>query len=139
MATVVFYEKPSCSGNQRQKALLRAAGHHVIAKNLLAEAWHAEELRAFFGQLPVSDWFNPNAPELKSGLIQPEQLDEHRALALMLSNPLLIRRPLLQVGEQRQVGFNQEQLDQWIGLSIKSDQNMEHCPKTLTQTRCRHD
>jgi nitrogenase-associated protein len=139
MATVVFYEKPGCSGNQRQKALLLAAGHHIIAKNLLAEAWRAQELRAFFGQLPVSDWFNPNAPDLKSGLIQPDQLDEHSALALMLANPLLIRRPLLQVGEQRHVGFDQEQIDQWIGLSIKNDQNLEQCSKTLAQTSCRHD
>ena len=139
MATLVFSEKPGCSGNQRQKALLLAAGHHIIAKNLLAEAWHAQELRAFFGQLPVSDWFNPNAPDLKSGLIQPDQLDEHSALALMLANPLLIRRPLLQVGEQRHVGFDQEQIDQWIGLSIKNDQNLEQCSKTLAQTSCRHD
>lgn len=27
MAHLVFYEKPGCAGNARQKALLRAAGH----------------------------------------------------------------------------------------------------------------
>ena len=100
MATVVFYEKPGCVSNRRQKAMLLAAGHQVIAKNLLSEAWRAERLRAFFGSLPVQNWFNYSAPAIKIGQIRPEILDEERALDLMLENPLLIRRPLLQVGEE---------------------------------------
>ncbi|MBI1424317.1 MAG: hypothetical protein GC149_12685 [Gammaproteobacteria bacterium] len=39
MAEIVFYEKPGCGNNTRQKALLAAAGHHVIARNLLTEPW----------------------------------------------------------------------------------------------------
>ena len=49
MATVTFYEKPGCINNTRQKKLLAAAGHQVVAKNLLTEVWQAERLRAFFG------------------------------------------------------------------------------------------
>ena len=39
MAHIIFYEKPGCGGNARQKAILQAAGHEVEAKNLLAEPW----------------------------------------------------------------------------------------------------
>ena len=53
MATVTFYEKPGCINNTRQKKLLAAAGHQVEVKNLLTEAWQAERLRAFFGDMPV--------------------------------------------------------------------------------------
>ena len=98
MATVTFYEKPGCSNNTRQKKLLAAAGHQVVAKDLLTETWQPERLRAFFGALAVRDWFNYSAPAIKHGEIEPDKLTEQEALALMLENPLLIRRPLMQVG-----------------------------------------
>ncbi|PPD46841.1 MAG: nitrogenase-associated protein [Methylobacter sp.] len=138
MATVVFYEKPGCINNRRQKELLVAAGHQVIAKNLLSEAWHADRLRAFFGSLPVRNWFNYSAPAIKIGQIRPEKLDEQRALALMVDNPLLIRRPLLQVGEDLRVGFDPQLVDEWIGLTERTDADLESCPKTLAQASCGH-
>ncbi|QLE58202.1 ArsC/Spx/MgsR family protein [Nostoc sp. TCL26-01] len=116
MARVIFYEKPGCKGGTRQKVLLTAAGHEVVTYNLLTEPWTAERLRSFFGDRPISEWFNRSAPRVKSGEIVPEQLDEQTALFLMLREPLLIRRPLLQVGDRREVGFDVETLETWIGL-----------------------
>ncbi|MBD2502359.1 ArsC/Spx/MgsR family protein [Anabaena azotica] len=116
MARVIFYEKPGCKGGTRQKVLLTAAGHEVITYNLLTEPWTVERLRSFFGDRPVGEWFNRSAPQIKSGEVVPEQLDEQTALFLMLREPLLIRRPLIQVGDRREVGFDVETLDAWIGL-----------------------
>ncbi len=118
MAHVIFYEKPGCQNNTRQKALLAEAGHEVIARNLLAERWNPEALRAFFGPRPVAEWLNRAAPRIKSGEVIPEALDEMEALALMIADPLLIRRPLIQVGNRREAGFDSDILEQWIGLSI---------------------
>jgi nitrogenase-associated protein len=117
MATVIFYEKPGCINNTKQKALLKAAGHSVEAHNLLTEEWKLETLRSFFGDLPVTDWFNYTAPRIKSGEIIPAQLDAETALSLMIQDPLLIRRPLMQVGDRREVGFDQNQISAWIGLA----------------------
>ena len=116
MATVTFYEKPGCKGNLRQKTLLAAAGHTVLAKNLKTEAWTADKLLAFLGTLPIADWFNRAAPAVKSGEIVPERLGFEDALHLLLENPLLIRRPLMEVGNERQVGFDTAAVDAWIGL-----------------------
>jgi nitrogenase-associated protein len=116
MARVIFYEKPGCKGGVRQKVLLTAAGHEVVAYNLLTEPWTRERLRSFFGDRPVVEWFNRSATKIKSGEIVPENLDEQTALLLMLQEPLLIRRPLIQVGDRREVGFDVAQLDAWIGL-----------------------
>ncbi|PKO86596.1 MAG: hypothetical protein CVU18_14230 [Betaproteobacteria bacterium HGW-Betaproteobacteria-12] len=116
MAVVTFYEKPGCKGNLRQKTLLAAAGHTVQAKSLKAEAWTADRLLAFLGPLPVADWFNRAAPAVKSGEIVPEDLGFEDALHLLLENPLLIRRPLMEVGEERMVGFDTPAVDAWLGL-----------------------
>lgn len=140
MATVYFYEKPGCINNTRQKQLLAAAGHQVIALNLLTESWQTERLRAFFGDLAVRDWFNYSAPAIKYAEIDPDKLSEQQALALMLENPLLIRRPLMQVGDSLMAGFDQQAVDNWIGLKeVETAQDLENCPRSLTQARCGHE
>lgn len=116
MAKVIFYEKPGCGGNARQKAVLVASGHEVAARNLLTETWTIASLRKFLDGKPVSEWFNAAAPRVKSGEIKPDRIAPEAALGMMLQDPLLIRRPLLQVGDRREVGFDQAKLDAWIGL-----------------------
>lgn len=117
MAVVTFYEKPGCKGNLRQKTLLAAAGHTVQAKSLKTEAWTAERLLQFVGKLPIRLWFNPSATAVKTGEIVPENLGFEHALNLLLDNPLLIRRPLMEVGEERMVGFDPAAVDAWLGLN----------------------
>ena len=115
MATIQFYQKPGCATNARQKRMLEAAGHTVIAKSLLTEPWTAEALRCFFGSTLVKAWFNPAAPRVKSGEIAPETLDSTRAIALMLEDPLLIRRPLVETDGQRCAGFDREPVTSLLG------------------------
>jgi nitrogenase-associated protein len=137
MAIVVFYEKPGCANNARQKVLLAAAGHTVLAKSLLTEKWDVQRLREFFGALPVAEWFNPSAPRVKSGEVQPDALDEVAALELMLADPLLVRRPLMEVDSQRRVGFDQDAVDRWIGLASKVPrEDLEACAKGHAAQPC---
>lgn len=108
MARLVFYGK---------RALLVAAGHAVEFRDLLSTRWSAERLLAFLGPLPVAAWFNRQAPALKSGEVVPENLGFEAALRLLLADPLLIRRPLLEMGSERRVGFDVAAVDAWIGLN----------------------
>lgn len=117
MAHVIFWEKPGCAGNARQKALLIASGHTLDVRNLLAEPWKAERLRSFFAGRPVAEWFNQSSPRVKSGEVKPEALSEGEALTLMLADPLLIRRPLMEADGRREVGFDPVRMKAWIGLA----------------------
>ena len=116
MAKVIFYEKPGCGGNARQKALLIASGHELEVRNLLAAPWTESSLRPFFGSKPLPEWFNASSPRVKSGAVKPRELTQDAALAMMVADPLLIRRPLMQVGERRESGFDHAKVDAWIGL-----------------------
>lgn len=134
MATIQFYQKPGCATNARQRRMLEAAGHTVIAKSLLAEPWTAEVLCGFFGSTPVTAWFNPAAPRIKSGEIVPAKLDAASAITLMLDDPLLIRRPLVETEEQRCAGFDREPVTSLLGGPIDSD--VEACSRPQASTPC---
>lgn len=128
---IIFYEKPGCINNTKQKALLAAAGHQVEAKSLLTEPWSCDRLRSFFGDRPISEWFNSSAPQIKSGEVIPSQLDEATALGLMIEEPLLIRRPLLEVGKTREVGFERDRIQAWLGLTPQNPkEDLENCPRS---------
>lgn len=129
MASVLFYEKPGCLSNGKQKALLVSLGHHLTVRNLLAEPWTAERLRPFFGDSPVCDWFNPTAPRVKQGDIVPEALDETTALAMMAGDPLLIRRPLIECEHGRGCGFESGPLLEALGLTLRADQDLQSCSR----------
>ncbi|ACK70272.1 nitrogenase-associated protein [Gloeothece citriformis PCC 7424] len=137
MVKVIFYEKPGCINNTKQKALLSAAGHEVEAHSLLNTPWTPESLRPFFGSRPVVEWFNYTAPRIKSGEVIPNQLDEVTALSLMIADPLLIRRPLIQVEDIYQVGFDPVHIDGWIGLNPQNPitEDLETCPRSQSNSK----
>ena len=130
MANIIFWEKPGCAGNRRQKEILAASEHHLEVRDLLNEPWTPQLLAKFFGSRPVSEWFNPTNPRVKSGEVVPEQVAAEDALKMMVEEPLLIVRPLMQVGEERLAGFNVSEVHNWIGLKLDSvgERDPQHCP-----------
>jgi nitrogenase-associated protein len=123
LATVLFYEKPGCGANARQKRMLEAAGHTIIAGNLLTEPWTAERLR------------DAAAPRVKSGEIDPESIEAPAALALMLNDPLLIRRPLVEAGSQRCAGFDREPVISLLGKS-ENREDVQGCGRREASSPC---
>lgn len=131
MTHLVFYEKPGCGGNARQRATLQAAGHTLERRNLLTAHWTRENLLEFLSPLPVADWFNRAAPRIKNGELVPEALDAEAALALLIAEPLLIRRPLMlnATDGSHHVGFDTAAVTAWIGLepSAQRPASLEGC------------
>ena len=130
MARVEFFEKIGCAGNARQKALLKASGHEIESHDLLTTTWTPSSLRPFFGSRPVAEWFNRAAPQVKSGAIEPETMTADSALAAMIANPLLIRRPLMKVEDRREAGFDQDLVAAWIGLRLAQERVTDACVRS---------
>lgn len=134
MAKIIFWEKPGCKGNARQKDILLASGHELEVRDLLSEAWSVERLACFFGNRPVAEWFNMTNPQVKAGEINPAAVSRDQALALMVAEPLLIVRPLMQVGEERMAGFKADEVHNWVGLKLEEvgDRDPQNCPCVTT-------
>ena len=130
MAKVIFWEKPNCKGNARQKEILLASGHELEVRNLLTEFWTVEQLKRFFGARPVAEWFNLSNPLIKAGEIDPEDIEIDDALTMMINEPLLIVRPLMQVGDELLAGFDTEEVHNWLGLKLEAigARDPKNCP-----------
>lgn len=127
MANVIFYEKPGCASNAKQKALLIASGHQVEARDLLKEPWSAPSLRPYFGAKPVREWFNAASPRVKSGEVKPDVVNPQEAIMMMIMDPGLIRRPLMRIGDHCEAGFDPASVSRWIGLNPGTDDVSDRC------------
>lgn len=112
---VIFYEKPGCKTNTRQKGLLAEAGFEVEAQDMRKQDWKALGLADFFAGIEVKEWFNKANPDVKSGAIDVTSISPEDALGMMYDNPMLIRRPLIKTDQGVGCGFEPETLKR-LGL-----------------------
>jgi nitrogenase-associated protein len=122
MSTIRFFEKRGCATNAKQKKCLQNAGHTLLVEDLLAYPWaeNAVYLRTFFGEKPLADWFNGNAPDIKNAVIDVALFDEKSAIDAMMANPLLIRRPLMEWDSLKMAGFDANEVRAKLGLDLEN-------------------
>jgi arsenate reductase len=84
-------------------------------RELFKEPMSADDLRRLLNGRPVSDIFATRSPTYKKLGLAGQQLSDDDMLRLMVENPQLIRRPIVQVGDQLVIGFDARALDAAVG------------------------
>jgi nitrogenase-associated protein len=139
MAHIIFYEKPGCQNNRRQRELLELAGHTLEVINILTHTWTKDELGRFIGGKAASDCFNPAAPDIRDGRLDPSAYSLEEAIGLMIENPLLIKRPLMELELRFIQGFDPVLLSSIINLEpIRSNDTQVRTIKMLDMNSCSH-
>ncbi|KHG35108.1 MULTISPECIES: ArsC/Spx/MgsR family protein [unclassified Sulfurospirillum] len=124
---IVFYEKTGCSGNARQKALLREYGIEIEVRSLLETPWDKPTLEAFFEGLTPREMLNPFAPQLKDGTFKLAEYTKESLIEAMIRTPILIRRPLLQIGDVKLCGFDIARLNELLHVTMPVPENINAC------------
>ena len=130
---VVFYEKTGCQGNKRQKELLSTYGVEFEVRSLLDTKWDKATLETFFKGLSVTQIINPFAPQLKDKTFKPQNYTKEEMIEKMLKEPLLIKRPLIEVGEEKLCGFDIEKLNKLLHVKMPVPPNINAC---LSSDKC---
>ncbi len=131
MADIVFYEKPGCINGEKQKNILAAAGHYLRCINILTYDWSRQKLLSFVSGKPVQEIINHTAPAVKKGEIVPTHLTFDEAMDLMVKDPILIKRPLIEVDGQTIQGFTDPRLTQYFG-DWDGTEDVVTCPNLKT-------
>lgn len=115
MADITFFKKPGCINGEKQKDILRAAGHRLRCIDILSYSWSCENMLVFVaGKAPV-EMMNHSAPAIKKREIIPERLSFAEAVEMMVADPLLIKRPLVEVDGLNIQGFMDPRLAPYLG------------------------
>lgn len=131
MVTIIFYEKPGCINGEKQKSILKTAGHTLLCKDILAHPWSKEEILPFVSGKEPLTMMNPTAPDIKNGTIIPAKLSFDEAVQLMINSPILIKRPLIEVDGLFIQGFLDERLQKYLG-DWDQKEDVITCPNLAT-------
>ncbi len=90
-------------------------GVELEERDFFADPLSDQELRDLIGNRPASQVFSWNSPSFKKLGVTRDGLDDDRLIQLMLDEPRLIRRPLVQVGGEVFVGTDKEAMERALG------------------------
>lgn len=130
---VVFYEKTGCSGNEKQKQVLSLQGISFETKSLLDTVWDNDTLKPFFVGLDKEDIVNKFAPKIKNNQLNIDTISKDELISMMCEEPILIKRPLLEIGEVKICGFDIQIINQTLQsnicekISVSTCQSSDRC------------
>lgn len=79
------------------KAWLSRTDAEVEERDFFTDPFSEDELRKLLGDRPPSDYFSWNSPSRRKLGIDRDTTSEDELVALMLQEPRLIRRPIIEI------------------------------------------
>jgi arsenate reductase len=109
MKTPRFIWKSTCSTCRDARRFLRAdLGLELDERDYARQPFSLDELKELFKDADPRDYLNPRSPAYKSMGLGGKTLTPAEALALMVEESNLIKRPLLISGRTIIAGFDRE-------------------------------
>lgn len=113
---MLFVCYPKCSTCQKAKAWLDAHGVSVTVRDIKTDRPTAEELRAWHARsgLPLKRFFNTSGLQYKALGLKDKlpTMTEDEQLALLATDGMLVKRPLLVADDYVLVGFRENEWEE---------------------------
>jgi arsenate reductase len=90
--------------------LRKGLGAELDERDYAKTALGAAELRDLFADRDPRDFLNPRSPAFKAMGLVGRTLSREQAIALMVKEPNLLKRPIVVVGTEIIAGFDRERL-----------------------------
>ena len=89
--------------------------------------WDKSTLEAFFEGLSTKEMINPFAPQLTNNSFDLNSYTKEELIERMIKEPILIKRPLLEVGEVKLCGFDIETLNSLLNIKMPIPKDINAC------------
>ncbi|WP_135075717.1 ArsC family reductase [Terasakiella sp. SH-1] len=114
---IKFVGLKNCDTCRKAKKWLEAEGFDYEYQDVRADGLNAEDLSVWAGKVGWEALLNRRGTTWRTlDEAQKSDVDEAKAIALMVEHPALMKRPVFQSGDQIILGFKQEQMDALLAL-----------------------
>ena len=97
------------------KAELSQKGVELDERDFFQDGFTEDELRALIGERPVSGYFSYNSPSFRKMGLDRDQISDDQLLKMMVDEPRLVRRPLIQFGDELVIGTDKKAMARVFG------------------------
>jgi arsenate reductase len=109
--TARFLQKPTCTTCRKARAYMEARGFALHFRNLDKERLTADELEQLIGDRDHREFLNTRNELYRRKNMKENPPSRADAIRMMVSEPNLIRRPVIVAGGRIVLGFDQEKID----------------------------
>lgn len=118
---IKLYISPSCTSCRKAKAWLKEAGLDFQERNIFSEPLTRNEIKEI---LSLTETGTEEIISTRSKVYEKldcdlDDLSFNELVALIEENPGLLRRPIMTDGKRLQVGYNEEDIHQFIPREIR--------------------
>ena len=97
------------------RAELSQAGLDIQERDFFKDPFSREEICSLLGEKDPSEFFSFRSPSFRKLGIERNSINGDTLIDLMLSEPRLIRRPLISIGTETIVGSDRKSLAEILG------------------------
>jgi arsenate reductase len=110
---LTFLQYPKCGTCRKAKQFLDNQGISYDSRHIVEETPTVEELKKWISvsELPIQKFFNTSGQVYRQLELSKRlpNMSEQEKIALLASNGMLIKRPILTDGEKISIGFKEEE------------------------------
>jgi arsenate reductase (glutaredoxin) len=109
--TAQFLQKPTCTTCRKARAYMEDRGFALHFRNLDKERLTSDELEQLIGDRDHREFLNTRNELYRRKNMKEKPPRRADAIRMMVSEPNLIRRPVIVAGGRIVLGFDQEKID----------------------------
>ena len=130
--SVLFIEYPKCSTCKKAKKWLEDHGVDFVDRHIVEDNPTAEELKLWHERsgLPLKRFFNTSGQIYRQNNIKDQlpDMSEEEQYALLATNGMLVKRPLIVAEDYVLVGFKEKEYEERLGyIGIAYRQSLSDC------------
>jgi regulatory protein spx len=115
----ILYYKRGCSTCDKARAWLAQHGIRYKEREIFRNPLSAAEVEDLLGSRPITDVLSTRSPAYKERGLHRGTYSDAALLRHMELEPRLLRRPILQLGDQVLIGFDPARWAAALGVSDK--------------------
>jgi regulatory protein spx len=124
---VTLYITSSCASCRKAKAWLQE--HHIdfIERNIVSEPLTVDEIKSILRLTEdgTEDIISTNSKTYKQLDVDIDSLPLNQLYDLIIKNPQMLRRPIIQDHKRLQVGYNEEEIRSFLPRKLRTFSGLE--------------
>ncbi|WP_413299751.1 transcriptional regulator SpxA [Bacillus sp. 1P10SD] len=119
---VTLYTTPSCTSCRKAKAWLEEHSIDYIERNILANPLTVEEIKSILRltEEGTSEIISTNSKTFQELNIDIESLSLNELYTLIMENPKMVHRPIIQDEKRLQVGYNEDEIRSFLPRKVRT-------------------
>lgn len=119
---VTLYITSSCASCRKAKAWLQEHQIDFIERNIVSEPLTVDEIKSILRMTEdgTEDIISTNSKTFKQLDMDIDSLPLNQLYDLIIKNPQLLRRPIIQDHKRLQVGYNEEEIRSFLPRKLRT-------------------